>query len=158
MKYAMNVNNTMNLVPIIGGLIIVAILIIGVIILLRRVLDIIDYKNTLKNRELDLQEQRMYLEIDTEELEKEIIKMIDKYINFYVLYNFVNEERYIGEKESKEMVTSITRTVYLHLSPVYRQYIMFIRNIKNDDDILIYLRDIIKERALLYIVDHNTPQ
>lgn len=117
---------------------------------------LIQYLN-IREAEARTKREHLFMTLSPQEIQKEIDEYIDGYMNIYILYHFTGQDRYIGEKEANEMITSITRTIYLHLSDLYRFYINQIRNIDDDNDLLVFLKDNVKERALLYISESNKP-
>ena len=147
---------------IIGGIISILCLIIITIILIflsiSKMKPQIDRWLDIKNKEVQTKEYEMFMEFDTENAIKLINDYIDDYIANYSLYNFaLQDKEYIGQEDAEIMIKEITKTVVINLSELYLFYIKMLRGINSDEDLILYIRDIVKERALIYITETNKP-
>lgn len=112
----------------------------------------------LKENTLALEREKFFSTLDVDSINSEIDKMIDKYINKYIAYHFAREDRYIGEKEAKDLIKDMTKKIYSDISPLYTFYISMDKNIESNEDLLVYIRDAVQERALLHIAQINKPR
>lgn len=106
------------------------------------------------NAQNDLYE--LYLKIDPKRCRDLIDELIDHYIQEYSLYHFaVQEVDYIKSGEIEEMIKTITETMYINLSDFYAFQIKILINVKDEEDILGFIRDTVKTRVILYAAEKN---
>ena len=112
----------------------------------------------IKNKQAQTSEYDLFLNFDTEVAHNQINDLVDDYIATYVLYNFtINDKEYIGQEDAEKMIKEVTRTIVINLSDLYLFYFKMFRSIKNDEDLVLAVRDVVKERSLTYITEANKP-
>ena len=98
----------------------------------------------------------LYLKVDPKRCRDLIDELVDHYIKEYSLYHFtVQEVEYIKSNEIEEMIKMITETMYINLSDFYAFQIRMLINVKDEEDILGYIRDTVKTRVILYVAEKN---
>lgn len=103
-----------------------------------------------------LREYDLYMNFDPELAEKEIDKLIDKYLNKYVLENvIVKKIDYLQEPQVNIMISTLTHDICLDITELYIFYIKNICNINDDNDLIKYIRNKVKEHVLDFINDFN---
>lgn len=112
----------------------------------------------IKDRDVKNKEYNIFMTFDTKLAMDELNNIVDDYISRYVLYNFtINNKDYIGQEDAELLIREVTRSLVINLSELYLFYIKMLRNIDTDEDLVIAVRDIVKDRALLYITESNKP-
>ena len=101
---------------------------------------------------------KLYLEIDPVRSRQLIDDLIDSYLKEYTLYHIATQETvYIKSEQIEEMIKVITETAYINLSDFYTFHIKILINVRDEEDILGYLRDRVKTAVMLYAAEINQP-
>lgn len=99
---------------------------------------------------------KLYMQMDPAKIEEEIDKMIQGYIDRYVVTNILaNQIQYINKEETTLMIKTLDKTISLELSEMYLFYIKCLVNIRTDDDLLKYIHTKVKEHVLTFITNYN---
>ena len=119
------------------------------------------YKKFNKKINVDLMKNKnetykLYMQMDPAKIEEEIDKMIQRYIDRYVVTNILaNQIQYINKEETTLMIKTLDKTISLELSEMYLFYIKCLVNIRTDDDLLKYIHTKVKEHVLTFITNYN---
>lgn len=110
-----------------------------------------------KEKELKLEELKIFSELSPEMAEKEIDALIDKYINDFVLDNIiVNNIEYMKKDNIDYMIKYITRTITVEISKLYLYYIEILVNIRNDEDLVKFIHKKVKQHVLEFVTNFNS--
>lgn len=111
-----------------------------------------------KKKQVQVNEYNTFMTFDITAAQKEINQLVDDMIGNYVLYHFtINDKEYIGQEDAETMIKEITKTIVLNLSDLYLFYFKMLRSINNDEDLVLAVRDVVKDRSLTYITEANKP-
>jgi hypothetical protein len=111
-----------------------------------------------KNKEIQQKEYELYNNLDIDKSKAILNKMVDDYIAEYSLYNFTAHDKdYIGQKDADLLIKEVTKTISLNISNYYLFLLKTQRSIDNVEDLVLAIRDIVKERTLIYITEFNKP-
>lgn len=125
---------------------------------IKEIKECIDKYIEVKNKENQTSEYQLYLDFDIAKAVDRINNLVDDYISKYSLYNFSLENKvYINQDDAELMIKEITKTLTINISNYYLFLIKMSRNITTDEDLVLAIRDIVKERSLLYITEFNKP-
>lgn len=136
--------------------IIILLLALGLLILYFKIIPIQKKKLEISERETKNELYNMYIRIDPESVQKNIDNLIDEKINEYVLYRIrTREAQHISSKDSENIVSTVTESIYIELSELYLFYIKLLVNIETDEDLLTYINSRVKYRSILFISENN---
>ena len=136
--------------------IIIILLALGLLILYFKIIPIQKKKLEISERETKNELYNMYIKIDPESVQKNIDNLIDEKINEYVLYRIrTREAQHISSKDSENIVSTVTESIYIELSELYLFYIKLLVNIETDEDLLTYINSRVKYRSILFISENN---
>ena len=136
--------------------IIILLLALGLLILYFKIIPIQKKKLEISERETKNELYNMYIKIDPESVQKNIDNLIDEKINEYVLYRIrTREAQHISSKDSENIVSTVTESIYIELSELYLFYIKLLVNIETDEDLLTYINSRVKYRSILFISENN---
>lgn len=98
-------------------------------------------------------EYELYANLDIAAIETEIDKMIETYLNKYVLMNITaNEKDFLRREDIELMTQSLTKDIVKDLSSLYLFYIKCIININDQDDIVKF----IYRRVQWHVIEFST--
>lgn len=121
--------------------------------LLKRTLE---RKYDLKAIELENEKISNFMKMDPKVAEEEIDTFIKKYIDEYILKNFIiHKITYIKEQQANEMIRFVQKRVLLDLSELYVFYIKILVAIDNSDDLIRYIDKKVKDHVLITLTDFN---
>lgn len=136
--------------------IIILLLALGLLILYFKIIPIQKKKLEISERETKNELYNMYIRIDPDAVQKTIDNLIDEKINEYVLYRIrTREAQHISSKDSENIVSTVTESIYIELSELYLFYIKLLVNIETDEDLLTYINSRVKYRSILFISENN---
>lgn len=139
---------------IVLGLLVILILVLFLIFV--KVIPLYKKKVELSEREIKNDLYRIYMSIDPDVVQQTIDSMIDQKIQEYILYRIrTRDAQFISSKDSDNIVSTVTESIYIELSELYLFYIKLMRNIETDDDLLSYINNRVKYRAILIISENN---
>jgi hypothetical protein len=114
-------------------------------------------KNELKDKEIKNKKYELFANISTEQVQGEIDKYIERYINKYITYKFIaNKIIYIKQDEIEVMIKDVSKLVYLEISELYIFYIKLIININDNDDLLKYIHSRVTTIAIDITASFNS--
>lgn len=126
---------------------------INLLLLIRRVLN---RKYDLKAIELENEKISNFMKMDPKVAEDEIDTFISKYIDEYVLKNFIiNKITYIKEQQANEMIRYVEKRVLVDLSELYVFYIKILVTINDENDLITYIDKKVKDHVLIKLTDFN---
>lgn len=115
-------------------------------------------KNILEEMQIKNKQYELFMHMDPKLAEEEIDNLIKKYINEYVLSNFiVNKINYIKKPQVDQMIKTLDKVLILEISELYIFYIKTLTNIRNEDDLLNYIDKKVKEHVLEFVTEFNKP-
>ena len=116
----------------------------------------LEKRNEIRLLEIQNQKIDLMMKLDPNTAEDEIDKLVKKYINEYVLNNFiVNNVNYIQREEIEIMIKQLDKKIILELSELYIFYIKLIREVSNETDIIKYINNKVKEHVLIFVTEFN---
>lgn len=116
----------------------------------------LEKRNEIEEKAVTLDQFELFMQIDVELIEKEIDKMIIKYVNDYSLKKFILQNvDYIRKPDINIMRKEIKMTITLEISELYIFYIKMLTSINNDEDLLKYIDKKVDEHVLLFVTDYN---
>ena len=116
-------------------------------------------KNNIRVFELENYKMDLFMKIDPKFAETQIEELIKKYINDYVVVNFlIHDVDYIRKEEIENMLKSVYQKILVELSELYIFYIKIIVNIQNEEDLAMYIRKKTKDQILEFVTEFNKPR
>lgn len=113
-----------------------------ILVLIRQLilLPILKYKENIKNRELKIEESKLYSNIDINEVNALLDKYFDDRAKSYILNNFIkNKISYVNAEQKRAMVRDLTKSTILDISELYIYYIKLLHNLNTDDDLTSFI-------------------
>ena len=140
------------IIPLLLTIIVVALIIFGHKFM-NKLLDV-------KKDQLKLEREKMYINVDPELAHKTIDTLVKTKIDAYLIDNgIVDNESYISNSMITEMITNITKDIYLHLSDLYKSYILMLtKEVEDEHTILKFIRDKVKYQVISTAVEINPPK
>lgn len=112
----------------------------------------------LKQIDQDINKTKLYMDIDPKAAEKEIDDLVSNYVKEYAFEKFIiNRVDFIKKSDIEKMVSNVFKKIVIEISDVYIFYIKTIVNIKDEEDLAIYIRKKTKEHVLGYVTQYNKP-
>lgn len=113
-----------------------------ILVLIRQLilLPILKYKENIKNKELKIEESKLYSNIDINEVNALLDKYFDDRAKSYILNNFIkNKVSYVNAEQKRTMVRDLTKSTILDISELYIYYIKLLHNLNTDDDLTSFI-------------------
>lgn len=113
-----------------------------ILVLIRHLilLPILRYKENIKNKELKIEESKLYSNIDINEVNALLDKYFDDRAKSYILNNFIkNKVSYVNAEQKRAMVRDLTKSTILDISELYIYYIKLLHNLNTDDDLTSFI-------------------
>lgn len=113
-----------------------------ILVLIRQLilLPILKYKENIKNKELKIEESKLYSNIDINEVNALLDKYFDDRAKSYILNNFIkNKISYVNAEQKRAMVRDLTKSTILDISELYIYYIKLLHNLNTDDDLTSFI-------------------
>lgn len=113
-----------------------------ILVLIRQLilLPILKYKENIKNKELKIEESKLYSNIDINEVNALLDKYFDDRAKSYILNNFIkNKVSYVNAEQKRVMVRDLTKSTILDISELYIYYIKLLHNLNTDDDLTSFI-------------------
>lgn len=113
-----------------------------ILVLIRQLilLPILRYKENIKNKELKIEESKLYSNIDINEVNALLDKYFDDRAKSYILNNFIkNKISYVNAEQKRAMVRDLTKSTILDISELYIYYIKLLHNLNTDDDLTSFI-------------------
>ena len=113
-----------------------------ILVLIRQLilLPILKYKENIKNKELKIEESKLYSNIDINEVNALLDKYFDDRVKSYMLNNFIkNKVSYVNAEQKRAMVRDLTKSTILDISELYIYYIKLLHNLNTDDDLTSFI-------------------
>lgn len=113
-----------------------------ILVLIRHLilLPILRYKENIKNKELKIEESKLYSNIDINEVNALLDKYFDDRAKSYILNNFIkNKISYVNAEQKRAMVRDLTKSTILDISELYIYYIKLLHNLNTDDDLTSFI-------------------
>lgn len=114
-------------------------------------------KNEIRSMEVKNKKYELLSSITPDTVKEYLDKYIKGYIDRYIIYKFISKKIiYIKEEDCEIMIKDITKLVYLELSELYLFYIQLLVSIKDDEDLLKYLNNKVKNIAIEAVSNFNS--
>jgi len=113
-----------------------------ILVLIRQLilLPILRYKENIKNKELKIEESKLYSNIEINEVNALLDKYFDDRVKSYILNNFIkNKVSYVNAEQKRAMVRDLTKSTILDISELYIYYIKLLHNLNTDDDLTSFI-------------------
>ena len=116
-------------------------------------------KYNQRDFELALEKYKFFGSISTENIDKEIEKLIARYFNYYVVYNIqVQGKKYIKEDEMDKAVKDITKNIVLEMSELYSFYFRLVYNIDTEEQLTAKVYEMVTDSMIAYASEYNAPK
>lgn len=133
------------------------IVVLGVAIYIVR--DIILRSLAIREKETKNDLYKMYSEIDPDSVESAIDNMIDAKLAEYIFVNIkTRDNTYMNTEDIDKMLKVVSAYIYSKMSELYLFYIRLLVNIDTDDDLIIYINEKVKLRAVSFVQETNKLQ
>ena len=120
------------------------------------IVPLIEEKNEIRDNELKNELYRLYTQLDPDIIHQNIDNLIDKEIAKYMVINIrTRESHYMNSQDIDTMVKNVSANIYLNLSDMYITFIKLVYNVNNADDIIIFINDAVKMRAIDVVTENN---
>ena len=98
--------------------------------------------------------------VDPDLVNKTIDDHIKAKIDKYLLdHGIIDNNGYITQETINEMIHDITKDIYLHLSDLYKTYILLVtKEVEDENTILKFIRDKVKYQVINIAAEVNTPR
>lgn len=108
--------------------------------------------------ELDNEKYRIYMDISPNTVEEEIDKFIKDKLDQYMLENFIIQDiQFIKADEIEKMIKDLDKIVLLSMSDLYVFYCKLLANISNEDDLIRFINDKVRNLVLAVVTEFNKP-
>ena len=108
--------------------------------------------------ELDNEKYRIYMDISPNTVEEEIDKFIKDKLDQYMLENFIIQDiQFIKADEIEKMIKDLDKIVLLSMSDLYVFYCKLLTNISNEDDLIRFINDKVRNLVLAVVTEFNKP-
>lgn len=135
---------------------------IVVIVLLAVGHKLMDKLLDIKKDQIKLEREKIFINVDPELVHKTIDTMIKTKIDAYLLDHRIvdnDTQSYINNSMIIDMITDITKDIYIHLSDLYKSYILMLtKEVENEHTILKFIRDKVKYQVISIAVEINPPK
>lgn len=119
----------------------------------------LDEKNKINKMNVENEKMKILSTLDPKIALEEVIKLIDTYIDNYVLHKFiVYRIDYIKKDDIEKMIKDLDTKIFVELSELYLFYIRIITNISTEEELIQFLHKKISERVLKFTVEFNKPK
>jgi len=114
----------------------------------------------IKKDQLELEKEKMYMTVDPDLVNKTIDDHIKAKIDKYLLdHGIIDNNGYITQETISEMIHDITKDIYLHLSDLYKTYILLVtKEVEDENTILKFIRDKVKYQVINIAAEVNPPR
>ena len=108
--------------------------------------------------ELDNEKYRIYMDISPNTVEEEIDKFIKDKLDQYMLENFIIQDiQFIKADEIEKMIKDLDKIILLSMSDLYVFYCKLLTNISNEDDLIRFINDKVRNHVLAVVTEFNKP-
>lgn len=115
-----------------------------------------DISVEIKNKELEIQKMKLFMEMDPMLINKEIDDYVSKYVEKYIFKQFViHQIQYINDTETETMIRSVTGQIAIEISELYVFYFKILYNISDENDLVKFINLKVKDHVLEKITDYN---
>ena len=112
-----------------------------------------------KGFELELEKYKFFGSVDTDNIDKEIDKLVKKYFDYYIIYNFhVHDKKYIKDEEIDKAVRDITKNIVVEMSELYIFYFRMLYNINSEDQLTAKVYEKVTDSMIVFAADFNRPK
>ena len=114
--------------------------------------------NDLKERQIKNNLYKLYADINPDAVQENINNLVDNKITDYIMVNIrTRESTYMNSQDIDTMIKNVSADIYINLSDMYITLIKMIHNISSDEDLIVYINDIVKMRSIPVIANNNKP-
>lgn len=120
------------------------------------IVPLMEEKNEIRDNELKNDLYKLYTQLDPDIIHQNIDNLIDKEIAKYMVINIrTRESQYMNSQDIDTMVKNVSANIYLNLSDMYITFIKLVYNVNNTDDLIIFINDAVKMRAIDVVTENN---
>ena len=131
----------------------------GLYLICNLVKEISEKRNNQKTLELENKKIELFMQMDPKMAESEIDELVKKYLNDYIIKNFlISNIDYIKKNEIDKMVKELDRNIVREISELYIFYIKILTNITDEEDLIKYIDKKVKEHVLEFVTEFNRPK
>lgn len=113
----------------------------------------------LKRIDFENDKMELLLKIEPKNAEKEIDEYIKNKLNEYIVKNIlINKIEFIRKEQIDKMVRELDKEIILNISELYIFYIKLLTNIKDENDLLIFIDSKVKDHVLQFVTEYNKPK
>lgn len=114
--------------------------------------------NDLKEKQIKNELYRLYTDIDPDAVQENVNNLVDNKLTDYIAVNIrTRESMYMNSQDIDTMIKNVSADIYINLSDMYITLIKMIYNINSDEDLIVYINNIVKMRSIPIIVNNNKP-
>jgi hypothetical protein len=120
------------------------------------IVPLMEEKNEIRDNELKNDLYKLYTQLDPDIIHQNIDNLIDKEIAKYMVINIrTRESHYMNSQDIDTMVKNVSANIYLNLSDMYITFIKLVYNVNSADDLIIFINDAVKMRAIDVVTENN---
>ena len=110
----------------------------------------------IKNKQVENDKMRLFMQMSPDLMEKELDKLLDDYVKRYIIYKFVaNKIQFISSEAAETMVKDVTELVLINISDLYVFYLRMISDIKDDESLILQINSRVKNKCIDEVADFN---
>lgn len=120
-----------------------------------------NYRRYLELKRMNFENTKMdlFVKLDPKKAEEEIDEYIQNKLNeYFVKKLLINKVEYIRKEQVDQMVKDLDKEIMLNISELYIFYIKLLTNIRNDNDLLIFIDSKVKDHVLQFVTEYNKPK
>lgn len=146
------------------SILLIGLVIIGILFFVYKVYFVkyMDYKKEKINTEskrIDIEKSKVYANIDTTAVNKEVDEWIKSYLDIYILKNItIPSVDYIKSAEVQEMLRKICLKLMEELSDLHRWYVSILVKTDTEEAIIDFLVGKLSLMVVNYVSEFNQPK
>ena len=110
----------------------------------------------IKDKVAETEKIRLFMDISPSAAAGELDAYITKYVQRYISYKFIaNRVNYINSEQCEEMVRDTTKLISLEIPEIYVFYINITKDIKDGEDLVEAIHQLVKNKAVEEVVNFN---
>jgi len=139
------------------SMLVIILLMIGVFVIIHlNMVQLIKERNEIEANDIKNNLYKLYTELDPDVIHQNIDNLIDKEIAKYMVINIrTRESQYMNSQDIDNMVKNVSANIYLNLSDMYITFIRLVYNVNSSDDLIIFINDAVKMRAIDVVAENN---
>jgi hypothetical protein len=125
-------------------------------VFVKYVVPYMNHKNEIRDKEIKNKKYEIFKSIDIDYINSAIDKYIEENVNRYIAYKFMSKKKmYISAEEGETMIRDITKLCCIQISELYIFYINMITSISNEEELVAYINNRVKNACIDSITSYN---